>query len=144
MFSAENIKQVLSGAVVLFADCLIAQTSVLLHELLALFRITLDVLGELFDLAIIVSKEKKIYNSTLNDVLERHCKAVGIPTISVHGLRHTHASLLLFDGVSIASVAQRLGHSSINTTQKTYLHIIRELENKDIDLIMKSISSLLD
>ena len=91
-----------------------------------------------------VAKEKKIYNSTLNDILERHCKAVGIPTISVHGLRHTHASLLLFDGVSIASVAQRLGHSSINTTQKTYLHIIRELENKDIDLIMKSISSLLD
>lgn len=79
-----------------------------------------------------------------DDVLERHCKAAGIPVISVHGLRHTHASLLLFDGVSIASVAQRLGHSSINTTQKTYLHIIRELENKDIDLIMKSISSLLD
>ena len=33
----------------------IAQTSVLLHELLTLFRITLDVLGELFDLAIILS-----------------------------------------------------------------------------------------
>ena len=103
------------------------------------------IVRELNDTApIFVSKEKKIYNSTLNDVLERHCKAVGIPTISVHGLRHTHASLLLFDGVSIASVAQRLGHSSINTTQKTYLHIIRELQNKDIDLIMKSISSLLD
>ena len=103
------------------------------------------IVRELNDTApIFVSKEKKIYNSTFNDVLERHCKAVGIPTISVHGLRHTHASLLLFDGVSIASVAQRLGHSSINTTQKTYLHIIRELENKDIDLIMKSISSLLD
>ena len=57
---------------------------------------------------IFVSKEKKIYNSTLNDALERHCKKAGIPTISVHGLRHTHASLLLFDGVSIASVAQRL------------------------------------
>lgn len=93
---------------------------------------------------IFLSKERKIYNSTLNDVLERHCKSANIPIISVHGLRHTHASLLLFDGVSIASVAQRLGHSSINTTQKTYLHIIRELENKDIDLIMKSISSLLD
>lgn len=93
---------------------------------------------------IFVSKRNKIYNSTLNDILERHCKTASIPIISVHGLRHTHASLLLFDGVSIASVAQRLGHSSINTTQKTYLHIIRELENKDIDLIMKSISSLLD
>ena len=84
----------------------------------------------------------KVYNSTVNDVLERHCRKLHIPVISVHGLRHTHASLLLFAGVSIASVAQRLGHSSMTTTQKTYLHIIQELENKDIDLVMRSLSSL--
>lgn len=84
----------------------------------------------------------KVYNSTVNDVLRRRCKLAGIPTISVHGLRHTHASLLLFAGVSIASVARRLGHASINTTQKTYLHIIQELENKDIDLVMRALSSL--
>lgn len=40
-----------------------------------------------------------IYNSTVNDLLARHCKKVEIPVISVHGLRHTHASLLLFAGV---------------------------------------------
>ena len=83
-----------------------------------------------------------VYNSTVNDILGRHCKACNIPIISVHGLRHTHASLLLFTGVSIASVARRLGHSSMTTTQKTYLHIIQELENKDIDLVMRSLSSL--
>lgn len=83
-----------------------------------------------------------VYNSTVNDVLTRHCKNAKIPIISVHGLRHTHASLLLFAGVSIASVAQRLGHSSMTTTQKTYLHIIQELENKDVDLVMRSLSSL--
>lgn len=83
-----------------------------------------------------------VYNSTVNDVLTRHCKNANIPIISVHGLRHTHASLLLFAGVSIASVAQRLGHSSMTTTQKTYLHIIQELENKDVDLVMRSLSSL--
>lgn len=83
-----------------------------------------------------------IYNSTVNDILMRHCKNVNIPIISIHGLRHTHASLLLFAGVSIASVAQRLGHSSMTTTQKTYLHIIQELENKDVDLVMRSLSSL--
>ena len=55
MFSAENIEQVLPRAVVLFADRLIAQTGIFLHELLTLFRITLDVLGELLDLAIILS-----------------------------------------------------------------------------------------
>ena len=84
----------------------------------------------------------KVYNSTVNDVLRRRCKLAGIPTISIHGLRHTHASLLLFAGVSIASVARRLGHASINTTQKTYLHIIQALENKDIDLVMRALSSL--
>lgn len=84
----------------------------------------------------------KVYNSTVNDVLRRYCKQANVPVISIHGLRHTHASLLLFAGVSIASVARRLGHASINTTQKTYLHIIQELENKDIDLVMRALSSL--
>ncbi len=86
--------------------------------------------------------DTKIYNSTVNDVLTRHCKACGIPVISIHGLRHTHASLLLFAGVSIASVARRLGHASMTTTQKTYLHIIQELENKDVDLVMRTLSGL--
>ena len=76
------------------------------------------------------------------NVLERHCNRAKIPVISVHGLRHTHASVLLFAGVSIANVARRLGHSSMTTTQKTYLHIIRELENQDIDLVMRSLSGL--
>ena len=83
-----------------------------------------------------------VYNSTVNDILRRYCEKCNIPVISVHGLRHTHASLLLFAGVSIASVARRLGHSSMTTTQKTYLHIIQELENKDIDLVMRSLSGL--
>ena len=86
--------------------------------------------------------ETKIYNSTVNDVLARHCKRCGISEISIHGLRHTHASLLLFAGVSIASVARRLGHASMTTTQKTYLHIIQELENKDVDLVMRTLSGL--
>ncbi len=87
---------------------------------------------------------KKVYNSTVNEILGRYCKKLNIPVISIHGLRHTHASLLLFAGVSIASVARRLGHSSMTTTQKTYLHIIQELESKDIDLVMRSLSGLLN
>lgn len=94
------------------------------------------------DIPIFIRPGSMVYNSTVNDILARHCKSLNIPVISIHGLRHTHASLLLFAGVSIASVAQRLGHSNITTTQKTYLHIIQELENKDIDLVMRSLSSL--
>ncbi|WP_274939708.1 site-specific integrase [Chordicoccus furentiruminis] len=86
--------------------------------------------------------EDKVYNSTVNDILERYCKKLDIPAISVHGLRHTHASILLYAGVSIASVARRLGHASMTTTQKTYLHVIQELENQDVDLVMRSLANL--
>jgi len=34
--------------------------------------------------------EEKIYNSTVNDALTRHCKACGISEISIHGLRHPY------------------------------------------------------
>ena len=85
---------------------------------------------------------QRVFNATANDVLSRHCRKLNIPEITIHGLRHTHASLLLFAGVSIASVARRLGHASMTTTQKVYLHIIQELENKDIDLVMRSLSGL--
>lgn len=84
----------------------------------------------------------KIYNSTINDILRRHCLNIEIPVITIHGLRHTHASILLYAGVSIASVAHRLGHASMSTTQKTYLHIIQELENTDIDKIMRALTTL--
>lgn len=83
-----------------------------------------------------------IYNSTVNGIMERYCKKLDIPVISIHGLRHTHASILLFAGVSIGSVARRLGHASMTTTQKTYLHVIQELENQDVDLVMRSLANL--
>ena len=93
------------------------------------------------DKPIFVIKDK-IYNSTVNVILERHCKNMKITVITVHGLRHTHASLLLYNGVSIASVAKRLGHADMTTTQKTYLHIVQELENKDKNLIMSAMAGL--
>ena len=81
-----------------------------------------------------------IYNSTINDLLTKHCKNCNIPEISVHALRHTHASVLLNKGVSTASISKRLGHSNTTTTQKVYLHVIRELKNKDNAIIMESLS----
>lgn len=95
------------------------------------------------DKPMFVKGGEKVYNSTVNNTLARLCKRAEVPVISIHGLRHTHASLLLFAGVSIASVAKRLGHASMNTTEKTYLHIIQELENKDVDLVMRSLTSLI-
>lgn len=109
-------------------------------QLIVQFSVLVKELPE--DKPLFVKEGQRVYNSTVNDILARLCKQAGVPVISIHGLRHTHASLLLFAGVSIASVAKRLGHASMNTTEKTYLHIIQELENKDVDLVMRSLTSL--
>ncbi len=85
----------------------------------------------------------RVFNSTVNNRLKALCKKAGIPVISLHSLRHTHASLLIYAGVSIASIAKRLGHASVTTTQETYLHIIQELENQDNDKIMRHLASLM-
>lgn len=94
------------------------------------------------DKPIFFKENESVYNSTVNGILARHCRSANIPIITIHGLRHTHASILLFAGVSIASVARRLGHADMTTTQKTYIHIIQELENQDIDIIMRTMSGL--
>lgn len=109
-------------------------------QLIVQFSVLVKELPE--DKPLFVKEGQRVYNSTANNILARLCKQASVPVISIHGLRHTHASLLLFAGVSIASVAKRLGHASMNTTEKTYLHIIQELENKDVDLVMRSLTSL--
>lgn len=54
------------------------------------------------DKPIFVRTKGKIYNSTVNSTLTRLCKKANVPNISIHGLLHAHASLLLFAGISIA------------------------------------------
>ncbi len=60
----------------------------------------------------------------LRTVFNRTIKKSGVKKISFHGLRHTHATLLLRDGVHPKVVQERLGHRSIQTTLDTYSHII--------------------
>lgn len=85
---------------------------------------------------------ENIYNSTVNDCLAKHCKKLNITDITIHSLRHTHASVLLEEKVSIASISKRLGHSNMATTQKVYLHVINELENQDNKLINDTLKDL--
>lgn len=94
------------------------------------------------DEPIFINPNVRIFNSTFNSMLGRYCNEANVPVISAHCLRHTHASVLIAAGVSIPTVSKRLGHSNITTTQNTYLHIIRELEEKDRDKAMDCMSSL--
>jgi integrase len=46
----------------------------------------------------------------------------GLPSLNLHGLRHTAATLLIGAGVPARTVAGRLGHSSVSTTTDLYAH----------------------
>jgi integrase len=53
-------------------------------------------------------------------------KALGedlLPVIRLHDLRHTHATLLLADGVPVKVVSERLGHASATITLTVYQHV---------------------
>lgn len=52
----------------------------------------------------------------------------GLPDLNVHGLRHSHASLLLAAGVNPKMVQERLGHASIALTLSTYSHTIPSMQ----------------
>lgn len=57
----------------------------------------------------------------------------GIPYISLHGLRDTHASLLAKAGVPLEVISKRLGHSNIMITADRYLHVYRERDMEAAD-----------
>ena len=71
-----------------------------------------------------------IYNSTINNRLKKYCQLAKVPIITLHGLRHTHASVLIANGISIQVVAKRLGHANSITTQNTYIHLLKSTEQK--------------
>lgn len=60
-------------------------------------------------------------------VLTNHIREIednaGLPRISVHGLRHTFASMLNREGVDIARISRELGHSNLSITLNVYTHI---------------------
>ena len=85
---------------------------------------------------------KRVFNSTVNYFLKRKCEEAGVTVITVHALRHTHASILLNAGVTIHSIADRLGHSSVSTTQETYTHIIDELASKDNQVMIGALTAI--
>lgn len=61
----------------------------------------------------------------------------GLPHIHPHALRHSMASILIFEGVDTTSVAKRLGHASPTTTETIYAHVLQAAEQRNSDIIAK-------
>lgn len=85
-----------------------------------------------------VGKVKVVTNNAVNKQLARLIKNLNVSTcITCHGLRHTHASVLLHDGFNIQYISERLGHESVQTTMSTYSHILKELRAREDKNILK-------
>ena len=55
-------------------------------------------------------------------------RQAGLGEYRLHDLRHTHATLMLLDGIHPKVVQERLGHSSIVITLDVYSHVIKGMQ----------------
>ena len=72
--------------------------------------------------------------AAMNIALNKLCRRNGLPEITVHGLRHQFATILMEQGVSIERISALLGHASVNTTYEYYIDVMAE--NEQILLFM--------
>lgn len=74
-------------------------------------------------------------NEKLNILIKKH----NLHTITIHGFRHTHASLLFEAGASIKEVQVRLGHTYIQMTMNIYTHVTNTLKEQTASKFQKYI-----
>ncbi len=85
---------------------------------------------------------KPISRSSIHNTMIYCSKKVLGHQISVHKLRHTHATLLLESNVPIKVIQERLGHQSLEMTEKTYAHVTPKLKTeslKDFEKYIKNV-----
>lgn len=69
-----------------------------------------------------------IHPDRLADWFGQTVKRAGLPRLTLHSLRHTHASLAVAAGVPMKVISERLGHASITITMDLYAHLAPGLD----------------
>ena len=80
--------------------------------------------------------------NVVRDHFKNVCRRAGVPVLSPHALRHTHAVHLLEAGANIKYVSERLGHASVKTTADTYLHVTKKIEDDALQLYQQYTTNL--
>lgn len=70
----------------------------------------------------------------------RTVKKSGLPYIPFHGLRHTHATMLLANDINVKVISERLGHSKISVTLDTYSHVLPSMQQEVAEKLNKILS----
>jgi integrase len=81
-----------------------------------------------------------LYPSNLNRYFNNLIVKAGVPRIPFHGLRHTHATLLMKSGISPKVASERLGHAGIAITLQTYSHVLPEMQREAADVFARALS----
>jgi integrase len=71
----------------------------------------------------------------------RAMDAIGMPEITLHSLRHTHASMLIAAGMDILTISRRLGHASPTITLNTYGHLIHGADDRAAAIMYEAFGS---
>ena len=104
----------------------LALPDILLVDIARLLQVHREFPHEKVDYLIQDGFGNAILPSTLSSRLSRLEKKHGLPQVSLHGLRHTYASLLNASGVDMARISAELGHSNLATTMNIYTHLFSE------------------
>lgn len=78
---------------------------------------------------------KPINPGTVSAWFHKFIRDNDLPLVSIHGLRHTCASIMISSGVPITTTAKRLGHSTSATTTKIYAHAIASADAATAQII---------
>ena len=82
------------------------------------------------------SPDQRIFmmdKSKLLNTFHKISDDVGLKRITIHGLRHSHVSLLISKKYDIFEVSRRIGHKSIRTTQDIYGHLFTDVQKTIAD-----------
>lgn len=95
-------------------------------------------------LVFVTPKGKVPTSNAVNDSLRNALKRVHAKEITFHGLRHTHASYLIYAGISLYAISRHLGHANFNVTLSTYSHVFSELEAKENKAMIVALNNIRD
>ena len=80
---------------------------------------------------------KPLAPTTINRHKNKACEKAGVKVIRLHDFRHSHATLLLNNGIVISEISKRLGHSNVSTTLNIYIHNSFENEKRVLETLSK-------
>jgi integrase len=88
------------------------------------------------DLVFCTTKGTPLNSKNLyNRVLAPACDRINQPRVSWHSFRHTHATQLAESGESLKTAQALLGHSDIETTLNTYMHVIPDSQRRAVNRV---------